>query len=73
MVQIKRYRRPDYASLLWHLVLLAMRGTAKGRQVVSEAKNRAGMVELVDGPDSKSGSDRSVRSIPTARTIVPAL
>ena len=27
------------------------------------------MVELVDAPDSKSGSERSVGSIPTARTI----
>ena len=27
------------------------------------------MVELVDAPDSKSGSVRSVGSIPTARTI----
>ena len=29
----------------------------------------AGVVELVDAPDSKSGSARSVGSIPTARTI----
>ena len=29
---------------------------------------RAGVVELVDAPDSKSGSERSVGSIPTART-----
>jgi hypothetical protein len=29
---------------------------------------RAGVVELVDAPDSKSGSARSVGSIPTART-----
>jgi hypothetical protein len=29
----------------------------------------AGVVELVDAPDSKSGSVRSVGSIPTARTI----
>ena len=29
----------------------------------------AGVVELVDAPDSKSGSERSVGSIPTARTI----
>jgi hypothetical protein len=28
----------------------------------------AGVVELVDAPDSKSGSERSVGSIPTART-----
>ncbi len=28
----------------------------------------AGVVELVDAPDSKSGSARSVGSIPTART-----
>ena len=28
----------------------------------------AGVVELVDAPDSKSGSVRSVGSIPTART-----
>ncbi len=30
----------------------------------------AGVVELVDAPDSKSGSARSVGSIPTARTKV---
>lgn len=30
---------------------------------------RAGVVELVDAPDSKSGSERSVGSIPTTRTI----
>jgi hypothetical protein len=29
----------------------------------------AGVVELVDAPDSKSGSERSVGSSPTARTI----
>ena len=28
----------------------------------------AGVVELVDAPDSKSGSERSVGSIPTTRT-----
>jgi hypothetical protein len=32
--------------------------------------NVAGVVELVDAPDSKSGSERSVGSIPTARTIL---
>ena len=31
-------------------------------------KRRAGVVELVDAPDSKSGSARSVGSIPTTRT-----
>ena len=31
--------------------------------------HRAGVVKLVDAPDSKSGSARSVGSIPTARTI----
>jgi hypothetical protein len=31
----------------------------------------AGVVELVDAPDSKSGSVRSVGSIPTARTTYP--
>ena len=31
--------------------------------------SNAGVVELVDAPDSKSGSERSVGSIPTARTI----
>ena len=31
----------------------------------------AGVVELVDAPDSKSGSERSVGSIPTTRTIYP--
>ncbi len=30
--------------------------------------SRAGVVELVDAPDSKFGSERSVGSIPTART-----
>ena len=35
-----------------------------------ESRERcAGVVELVDAPDSKSGSVRSVGSIPTARTI----
>jgi hypothetical protein len=29
----------------------------------------AGVVELVDAPDSKSGTERCVGSIPTARTI----
>jgi hypothetical protein len=32
--------------------------------------SRAGVVKLVDAPDSKSGSARSVGSIPTARTIL---
>ena len=31
-------------------------------------RHRAGVVELVDAPDSKSGSERSVGSIPTTRT-----
>ena len=31
-------------------------------------QHRAGVVELVDAPDSKSGSERSVGSIPTTRT-----
>ncbi len=30
----------------------------------------AGVVELVDAPDSKSGSARSVGSTPTTRTIL---
>ena len=30
----------------------------------------AGVVELVDAPDSKSGSARSVGSIPTTRTTL---
>ena len=30
---------------------------------------RAGVVKLVDAPDSKSGSERSVGSSPTTRTI----
>jgi hypothetical protein len=38
---------------------------AKGSLIGSR---RAGVVELVDAPDSKSGSERSVGSIPTART-----
>ncbi len=33
----------------------------------------AGVVELVDAPDSKSGSARSVGSIPTTRTILDSL
>ena len=33
-------------------------------------RRHAGVVELVDAPDSKSGSERSVGSIPTARTIL---
>ena len=32
----------------------------------------AGVVKLVDAPDSKSGSARSVGSIPTARTTILA-
>jgi hypothetical protein len=32
-------------------------------------EGHAGVVKLVDAPDSKSGSERSVGSIPTARTI----
>ncbi len=32
--------------------------------------NRAGVVELVDAPDSKSGSERSVGSSPTTRTTL---
>ncbi len=34
------------------------------------AGDLAGVVELVDAPDSKSGSERSVGSTPTARTTV---
>jgi hypothetical protein len=34
----------------------------------ANSKRVAGVVELVDAPDSKSGSERSVGSIPTART-----
>ena len=34
---------------------------------------RAGVVELVDAPDSKSGSERSVGSTPTARTTLYGL
>ena len=33
------------------------------------SNTHAGVVKLVDAPDSKSGSERSVGSIPTARTI----
>ena len=33
---------------------------------------RAGVVKLVDAPDSKSGSARSVGSIPTTRTTFQA-
>ena len=35
---------------------------------MSKLRQYAGVVELVDAPDSKSGSERSVGSIPTART-----
>ena len=35
--------------------------------------HRAGVVKLVDAPDSKSGSARSVGSIPTTRTIICSL
>jgi hypothetical protein len=38
------------------------------RPAIDEAN--AGVVELVDAPDSKSGSARSVGSIPTTRTIL---
>ncbi len=33
-------------------------------------QHRAGVVELVDAPDSKSGSERSVGSSPTTRTTI---
>ncbi len=48
------------------------------RSAVAGRQNRvcsfpdAGVVELVDAPDSKSGSARSVGSIPTARTTSQA-
>ncbi len=38
------------------------------RRLGGLAAEAAGVVELVDAPDSKSGSARSVGSIPTART-----
>jgi hypothetical protein len=38
------------------------------RLAVGKVSRQAGVVELVDAPDSKSGSARSVGSIPTART-----
>jgi hypothetical protein len=37
---------------------------------VPSASRRAGVVELVDAPDSKSGSVRSVGSSPTTRTTL---
>ncbi len=40
-------------------------------KIVYNGPRDAGVVELVDAPDSKSGSARSVGSIPTARTIPP--
>ena len=48
-------------------------GVALGTELVQSAnrgcrRRYAGVVELVDAPDSKSGSVRSVGSIPTART-----
>ncbi len=36
--------------------------------MMRQQRRCAGVVELVDAPDSKSGSVRSVGSIPTART-----
>ncbi len=51
-------------------------GRASGAFPLAKAERRAslaafaGVVKLVDAPDSKSGSVRSVGSIPTARTIV---
>ena len=44
-------------------------GLASGADTGITGAN-AGVVELVDAPDSKSGSARSVGSIPTARTKV---
>ncbi len=38
-----------------------------------QGQHRAGVVELVDAPDSTSGSERSVGSIPTTRTIAAAM
>ena len=40
---------------------------------VPSASRRAGVVELVDAPDSKSGSVRSVGSSPTTRTNFSAV
>ncbi len=48
------------------LRLRAVKTTATALKPVA---SDAGVVELVDAPDSKSGSERSVGSIPTARTI----
>ena len=44
-------------------------GVERARSRESAGRPDAGVVELVDAPDSKSGSVRSVGSIPTARTI----
>ena len=46
-------------------------GSPIGRRTLigGAARPRAGVVELVDAPDSKSGSERSVGSTPTTRTI----
>ena len=51
-------------QVLWALA----RGLSSGRCRV-RGSNIAGVVKLVDAPDSKSGSARSVGSSPTARTI----
>ena len=40
-----------------------------GARAFGTARLSAGVVELVDAPDSKSGTERCVGSIPTARTI----
>ena len=43
-------------------------GVERARSRERAGRPDAGVVELVDAPDSKSGSVRSVGSIPTART-----
>jgi hypothetical protein len=54
---------PIHASAAYDIELISEEGFANSILV-------AGVVELVDAPDSKSGSERSVGSIPTARTNI---
>jgi hypothetical protein len=54
---------------LWHSTRKVLHKTSAGRwNAADDIPSPAGVVELVDAPDSKSGSERSVGSIPTART-----
>ena len=59
------FRGLDGACRLWH-------PSGRMTQALRGPVNSAGVVELVDAPDSKSGTERCVGSIPTARTIISA-